>query len=237
MTDYRAIVRHVRWWRGNIHRWSTSYEFTGSGTTPNTAACTTLATNESPLLYDTSTTGKQGGIYEVQFYLASGGTPVASETFFDYTVPTAWTGYNGAGWGATRTATPDPLGEVALGIRWQAGYSSTGKPVFFRKWYHSVPVSNVGGGNPDIGSTVQTSLAAAALTLQTCLAPTYGLSMGNSRRLASTTPVVSPYYENHQMPRGRRRKGVVFGSGSGKVSISPGKYPSVPPEDALEAIL
>lgn len=204
MTDYRAIVKHVRYWRGTIHRWSTSYSLTGNGTTPDVTACQTLLAADDDMCYGGS--GSQiGGTYEASFYRASGGIPVATYTKFDYSVPLDWVVPRGAGW-VSHAALTEPSAETALLVTWPAGYSSTGKPVTFRKWWHMVPVTTAGAGSlPDIPTATITSLVSHAQTLATCLAPTYGLVFGNASRLAGLVPTVDAFYSNHQMPRGRRR--------------------------------
>jgi hypothetical protein len=219
MTDYRAVVDHVGYWRGTIHRWSTSYSFTGSGTAPNTAACSTLLLADDKMCY-TPTTSLNGGTYECRIYAASGGVPIASYTRFDWTIPGDWIAFNGSGWGATHTVANATQMECALLVEWAAGVSSTGKPVNFRKWYHAVKASVAPGeGLGDILTADITTLTTQAEAVATCLAPTYGLVMGNARRLAGTSPVVSSFYVNHQMPKGRKRKLVVLG-GSG-IGLSP----------------
>lgn len=215
MTDYKFAVRHVRFWRGTIQKWSTLYEMTGSGSPPDTTACYTLATHDTSMCYGAG--ANTWGTYQVECYLASGGTPVAVyNSGVDPESPASWTAPAGtvtSGWSSISGLTFEPVAEVALGVRWQAGVSSTGKAVYFRKWYHAVPKSTSSTGAADVSSTNVTSLTSAALSLQTCLAPTYGLSLGNARRLASVNPIVSAFYENHQMPRGRRRPPLVSSTG------------------------
>lgn len=211
MANYRAVVDHVGYWRGTIHKWSTSYEFTGSGTTPNTAACTALATADSNMCYS-SVSGGNGGICEVRFYNSSGGVPIVTETFFDYAVPGDWIKYLSGAY-ASKTVSPEAALETALLVEWPAGLSSTGKPVYFRKWFHAVKqsVNAEGDSSGDMVTADVTSLTTYAETLATCLASGYGLALGNARRLAGTSPQVSIYYSNHQMPKGRRRKTVSSG--------------------------
>jgi hypothetical protein len=221
MADYRAVVRHVRYWRGNVHRWSNSFEFTGSGTTPNAAACNILTSATSEMCY-AATSAAQGGIFETAIYRAGGGVPLATVTYFDDAVPADWIKYTATGWGGDGSSAVDPSAEVAMICTWPAGLSATGKPVTFRKWFHAVPVSSTSNGGVDIASGVVSTLQTAALALQTCLAPTYGLALGNSGRLAATTPVVSGFYGNHQMPKGRRKKSVTVDGTSYKIKSTPG---------------
>lgn len=211
MPDYRAVVRHVGYWRGQIHRWSTSYSFTGSGSPLTTAAAQTLLTADDNMCYGTATAN--GGTYQCEIYLASGGTPVATYTKFAYGTTGSWPGFASLGW-PSRTAVQEPVREAALLVTWPAGFSSTGKPVEFKKWYHAVPDTTLAASTaPDVSPTAVTQLTTFAQTLASCLAPTYGLVLGNSRRLAGFTPTVHPFYSSHQMPKGRRRKPLVTASG------------------------
>jgi hypothetical protein len=212
MADYRGVVRHVRYWRGTIQKWSTVYPYTGSGATLNTAACNVLQAADSALCY--AQTGiKAGGIYQVEWYHASGGVPIVTNNYFDPEVPTAWVAYTSTAWTLNQTRIVDPVAETSLGIRWAAGLSSTGKAVYFRKWLHAVPLAGSGTpGSVDIVASEVTSLTTAAVNIAACMAPTYGLSLGNGRTLAGTA-TVSAFYENHQMPRGRRRPPLVTAGG------------------------
>jgi hypothetical protein len=204
------VVKHVRYWRGAIHKWSTSYQFRGSAAAPSAADCQTLLVNESPLCYQPST-GIWGGAYECVAYAASGGAPLSSYTHFDPDTPSSWIGYSASGW-SSFTRTFESAAEVSLQIEWPAGLSSTGKPVFFRKWLHAVPTSAaVTGGAVDIAAADVTALTAKAVLLTNCLASS-NLLLSTGARYAGT-PVVASYYANHQMPKGRRRKALVTASG------------------------
>lgn len=228
MPNYRAVVDHVGYWRGTVHRWSTSYSFTGSGTAPNSAACDTLLAADSAICY--AGTNVSGGIPEVRFYnTATGGVPVVAKTYFDYAVPADWIKYTSTGW-ATHTNAPESALETALLIEWPAGLSTTGKPVTFRKWYHAVKVSINQGGDSgqDMLTADLTALTGAAASLTGCLVSTYGLTIGNAGRLVTGAAVVSPYYSNHQMPKGRRRTSLSKDGTKYKVKSTPSIIPDEP---------
>jgi hypothetical protein len=204
MAQYRAIVEHVRHWRGGIHRWSTSYLMTGSLTAPlDATACQTLMLADNKMLYQKSS-GVDGSAYKCSIYAASGGVPIASYTAFDWETPASWTPVVGSVWTAAATAC-DAVAETACLVEWPAGLSSTGKPVKFRKWYHQVPPSAAAGGAVDILSAQVTALNTQANAISVCLYSGYGIALGTAGRLPGT-PVTSPFYGNHQMPRGRRKK-------------------------------
>lgn len=216
MSDYRMVVRHVRYWRGAIHKWSTVYPFVGtiaSGDIPTAIAA--MLTLENGVCHNQATT-LGGGVYEIAVYnSATGGVPVAVASYFDPDVPAGWHAYTNAGWTTSYTAIIDAA-EVALQVEWAAGLSSSGKPVHFRKWYHSVPVTSPVPGAVDV-LAVDTASLAAYIHTQLAVIGGLGLLLGRGSRLAATTAVVSSYYGNHQMPRGRRKKALV--SSSGKVSF------------------
>lgn len=211
MTDYRMVARHVRYWRGAVHKWSTVYPFTGTLTSGNyAAAIAALATMEDKVNYMKS--GEvSGGLYEIALYnQASGGVPIAVATYFPWATPGSWVPYGALGWSA-RTYEVNPAAEVAMQVEWPAGLSSSGKPVSFKKWYHSVP--NLQNVPPafDISTTDKTGLT-TALTAGIAAISGLGIQLGHGSRLAATAPVIRQYFGNHQMPRGRRRRPVEVSS-------------------------
>ena len=218
MTDYRVVTRHVGYWRGAPHRWSNVYPMTGSVSSGDYAAVlAAFATLDRGVCYP-SPSGIQGGLWEVQLYdHATGGVPVASASYFDPDTPGAWINYTGDGWDSITVASEKPL-ETALMVEWPAGLSRTGKPVIFRKWYHAVKLSLSSGGGPDVASLDVSSLETFIHDTLATVAP-YGLLMGNSSRLAATTPVVLGYYGNHQMPRGRRKRVTALTSAQGNTIL------------------
>lgn len=228
MTNYRIVVRHVRYWRGLPHKWSTVYPFVGTITSGNYgAAIAAIKTMEQSVCY--ALTGPvEGGIWEIALYnQSSGGVPQDIVTYFDPDTPGSWVAYTGSAWSAASEQLV-PAAEVALGVRWAAGLSSSGKPVFFRKWYHAVPQVATAGATPDVSSANITTLV-AALTTGINAVGGLGAPMGSGGRLAALTPVVSPFYENHQMPRGRRRKALVTAGGkyTGPSIQVPGEAPVI----------
>jgi hypothetical protein len=212
VSSYRMVTRHVRYWRGAVHRWSTVYPFSGSISAGSyAAAIAAMYTMEQDILYD-NTAGGGGGLYEIALYnAASGGVPVAVVDYFPYATPGSWIKYTSTDWGAT-TPGLEANAEAAMVVEWAAGLSHSGKPVTFKKWYHAVPSANVIGSAVQITSTQKTAIQ-TRIQNQMAVISGLGLNLGNSSRLAATTPVVLSYYGNHQMPRGRRRKALVTASG------------------------
>lgn len=203
--SYRGVVRHVRYWRGQVHRWSTVYQFVGTPSSGLTATdAQTLLNADNKMLY--STGPSRGGTYECALYnQSSGGVPIAVYTAFDWTAPSAWAVGSASAW-ATASAIPGDPAEAALLVEWPAGLSSSGKPVRLRKWYHMVPSVAALGGTQDVGTTDFTALTTQANALVGVLA-SKGLVLGSSTgRFAGSAAIVDRYYANHQMQRGRRRR-------------------------------
>lgn len=204
MAIYRAVCRHVRYWRGNPHRWSTVYHFQG---TPSSALASTDAqavlTQDNKMCYGPA---GSGGTYECDIYAqATGGVPLVSYRAFDPAVPAGWPGYLGTGWSSTSGAM-EAAAETALQVEWPAGISSSGKPVLLRKWYHAVPLSqSTNGAGVDITSAIAASLQTQAQAMVSVLSSKGLVLSSGTGRLAGTARVLQ-VYGNHQMPRGRRRK-------------------------------
>lgn len=212
MTDYRIVSRHVRYWRGSVHKWSTVWRFVG--TIPSASygtALTAIHDLEQAVNYPGIST-HQGGLYEVALYnQSSGGVPIDTVTYFDYTNPAGWINYTGSAW-ASPFGVAVGSAEIATVAEWSAGVSTTGKPVRFRKWFHMTPVTTGTSGAADISSADVSSLQ-SAIDAKIAIVGGLGAPMGSGSRLAATTSVVLPHFGAHQMPRGRRRKPLVTASG------------------------
>lgn len=216
MTNYRMVARHVRYWRGVAHKWSTVYPFTGTLASGNyAAAIAALKTLEMGVNY-CGTGTIAGGVYEIALYdQSSGGVPVAVTTYFPAATPGSWVAYTSAGY-ASHAYPVISVAEAALQVEWLAGLSSSGKPVSFKKWFHAVPEIGASPGSPDVLAGDVTTLQ-TLINTQMAVIGGLGILLGSGSRLAATTCTVRNQFGNHQMPRGRRRKALV--SGSGKVSF------------------
>lgn len=210
--SYRGVVRHVRYWRGAVHRWSTVYQFVGTpSTTIDAGACTALLTADDKMCYGNGIAAN-GGTYECSIYnVASGGVPIANVVRFDWETPGAWIAYAATSWGSV-TGTFSNNAEDALLVEWHAGLSSSGKPVSLRKWYHAVPIITAASNAQNVAAANVTSLTTAANALVNVLG-SYGLTLGSSAGRFAGSAFVQPYLANHQMPRGRRRRALVTASG------------------------
>jgi hypothetical protein len=209
--SYRVVVRHVRYWRGVIQRWSTVYQYGGSLTSALTASdAAAFLALDAGMCYGPAPS--DGGAYQCEIYNhATGGVPVVTYNAFAYDAPGTWVAYGTANWPGSGLVF-EGSAETALQVEWPSGFSSTGKPVFQRKWYHSVASSTSTGATPDIGAAIITDLTTQANKFQGALSAR-GLTMQTSTGRFAGTAVVKPFYGNHQMPRGRRRKPLVTASG------------------------
>jgi hypothetical protein len=204
LVTYRAVCRHVRYWRGVVHHWSTVYQFVG---TPSAGITLTDAQQvlaiDNAMLYGTGPNA--GGTYECAIYdQASGGVPLVTYTAFNPAAPASWLVGPGTAW-PTTAAGLEKQAEVALQVTWAAGLSHSGKPVHLRKWYHMVPVASSTGGSADVLPAAVTALQAEAQAMNGVLGGK-GLTLGTSSGRIAGLASVLPFYGNHQMPRGRRRK-------------------------------
>lgn len=228
--SYRATVRHVRYWRGKVKRWSTTWHFEGtpSGPIDSTHAQTVLQRVDA-LCY--SETSQDGGTYECAIYdKAVGGIPVATYTAFDWTNPASWLPYSGGGWasgGAPFLAAP----EAALLISYPAGLSKSGKPVALRKWIHAVKDTNPLGGAHDIGDADVASLGITAHSMIGILGD-IGLTLGSGTGRFAGTPVIYPFYQNHQMVRGKRRISAKAGAAAYRFQVQNSYKIKLPPVEA-----
>jgi hypothetical protein len=205
MSDYEVQARHVRYWRGAIHKWSTAWPFTG---TLSGGGATDVVNNIHALEQEINYQGSGavfGGLYEISMYNKSaGGVPILSVSYFDPDVYSGWIPYSATAW-LDRTLLEDQNAEAALVVHWNAGLSATGKPVRFRKWFHSVPAAVGSPASPQLGPSDVTSLA-AEINHYLSLCAADGVLHGKGSRLAASTCTVETFFGNHQMPRGRRKK-------------------------------
>jgi len=204
---YRAVVKHVRYWRGKIHRWTTVYPFIGTPNRDlNSSDCTTVLTADDALCFPGG--AGNGGTYGCDIYnQATGGTPIASVVRFDWETPASWIGYSGSAWHdpTVYDAGIDAAAETCLDLRWSAGLSKTGKPVFLRKFIHAVPAVGNDGAGTQIQPADVTALVAHANLMKGMLGDE-GLVLGSFTGRFAGTATLSGYLGSHQMPQGRRRK-------------------------------
>lgn len=223
--EYQLVCRHLSWWRGEVHKWSTVWPLvsTAEGVSWTIYLQDQLATVDSQICYF-GPDGGEGHLYQADFYSKDlGGMPILTTTYGSDTVPSDGSLPSGGAYVSSTAIMQTPL-ETCLIVDFSAGLSKSGKPVQFRKYFHAVPQSTATDGAPDISPADRAAVNALAASVNSVIAGS-NLLHGNARRLAGD-PYVSQWYGNHQMPRGRRRKKIVTSS------YAPGDYVVVsPPSD------
>nr|CRY95846.1 hypothetical protein [uncultured prokaryote] len=224
MAGYRYQVVSVGMWRGKIKRWNTTFHTSSSSSAAELRTAVSKVSWPNP----GDTLGAcSGGVASISTYNAAGGAPIAVATYFDWQVPSTWIPFTGTSWVGVDEDTPlDAAGESAVIIQGRRpGLSSTGKPVFMRKYFHAVPSrTSAAFEDPDVASATAISLAAAFNVAY----------FANKAGVYPSTLTALPWYGNHQRVRGRRRSalarsadafagGVVLGTG-----VAPGDAPSQP---------
>jgi hypothetical protein len=211
MAIYRVQCVHVDYWRGTPHRWNNTFHYLVGTGSPDFA---TIITSMRAILQGLGTAQVHGGLAEIKVYSSAGGTPVYSQTYFDWTTPGSWVAYTGTGiWpsGAVQAA-----GEAAALFEINAGMSSSGKPVTLKTWWHAFTASTTPEtGGVDFSPTVQTAAVTQYNKLQSIpgsSGPAFVLVNPAGNTVASTS-TLRPYVVSHQRVRGRRRRALVTASG------------------------
>lgn len=195
MALYRYQVVAVGMWRGKIKRWNTRFYSANLGLEGSFRDIVSKSSYANP---GDAAGACSGGVASVTCYPATGGAPINVATYFDWQTPSTWIPFSSTVWTGTPEDTAiDASGESALVVTGlMANLSSTGKPVYTRRYLHAVPSRTAASFTaPDIDAT---SLAAIEALWTT----------GYLRNPAGIEPesvVVEPYYGNHQRVRGRRR--------------------------------
>lgn len=204
MAAFRFSVRHVGYWRGQVHRWSTNYVFFGTPDSPPSAEdCQTMLLWDDQMCYGGNVS--ESGTYECAVYdLSKKGTHIAIYTRFDWKDPATWINPSGAAW-TTTGVQKDQTMEVALVVEWAGGLGATGKPVYFRKWYHNVPISNPTGAGAQISAADLMSLSAHASGVRGLFGAN-GLLFGSKAGRIAGSPRILNWYGNHQMPKGKKKR-------------------------------
>lgn len=203
-----VVIDHGTNWRGKAHRWSTVYNLSGS--TPNTAdqisMMDALVDIENQILWGGGP--NLAGFLEARFYTGQGGAPTTVIPFGDIDTPSGWTAYSGTGWSTGPAFGEAGAAESCLIVETKLnGLSSTGKPVYLRKYLHAVPAFPAAAiGSQQIPSADITSLNAYVKKWTDGSLTNGVVVIGPSGRQAASAPSVQSALGNHQMPRGRRQK-------------------------------
>lgn len=208
MAVYKFTAVSVGYWRGIAKRWQNSFHYDISS---DAIAVNCLADFKSKILA-LGSSQVAGGLSSIMAYnTETGGVPIGSNIFFDWTTPSSWVVFPTTGpWGVSGVGGP-VASEAAARFRTQAGYGSTGKPVYVGIYWHSFEAGADGAAH-QFSATAVTAASAAYNALQV-------LDDGTGPAAVQVTPgggsiagsgVLLPYVDSHQRTRGRRRKKVVI---------------------------
>lgn len=196
-------------WRGTPHRWSLTANHSGTSFTTSADQILYLKSLFDIFRIFISASDITTYLSGVRYYDGSTATPIYENLFGDQAAATA-AGYGLGGGSVSGTQGEGFTGgettqlcaglECCTILQAPVGLSSTGKPVFLKKFIHCAPASQPGIVD---GPTLSTD------------GPMYAAALGNgtlygSRVLCSATGkqgdwVVAPGWGNHQMPRRKKK--------------------------------
>jgi hypothetical protein len=195
-------------WRGAPHSWVNRYVMSGA----QPAASDALSVIDQILgieghIMPSRAGGLGVGFVQGRAYPAGNGTFYANRDYNVARVPTASTGFVGPTWDSPNISWAPTLETCLLLETKLSTLSSTGKPVYLRKYYRGIMSGTVeddqnGGVNPTDIAGIQ----ALTLPFKTGMGTNNYVVIGNSGEQASTAPTVHPFLVAHQIPRGRRKK-------------------------------
>lgn len=195
-------------WRGNPHTWVNRYVM--SGADPSASDAETVMTDIHDVedqLHANVDAANGIGFVQLRAYGSAGGPPFATVPYNLTKEKASSTGFGGAQWtGHTQGAAPT-LETCQLLETTLSGLSTTGKPVYLRKYYRGVTY----GGTEDysdesIGADDVSGIEALTTIFQTGIGSGSWVVIGTSGKQASAAPVCHPFLVAHQIPRGKKKK-------------------------------
>lgn len=208
------------YWRGVQHYWVNRYVMSGSDPDASDAesVITDLVNIESQLHPNTAVNVGCGYI-EGRAYLSTGGPPFARNEYNASKAVDTATGFGGTTAGGYALTWAPTLETCLLVETPMTGLSSTGKPVFNRKYIRGVTCSSAeDSSGVELPAAMITALNAVVLPWKTGMGASSWVVIGTSGRLASSAPTVHPYLVAHQVPRGKKRKTTTTSSGGSSVA-------------------
>lgn len=208
-------------WRGAVHTWMNRYVMSGVDPTSAQAASTISALkNIENALYPQVTAGTGVGFVKGTAYLSTGGAPLTTQGYNTTLAAATATGFSGPTGGYTSLSFAGQLENCLETRTLLTGLSSTGKPVYLRKYFRGF----YAGTEDSFGAA---PILAADITKATgTIAPWFtGMTTGSytvigvSGRQAAIAPTVQVWLGNHQVPRGKKRKLMVAGLGIASAQI------------------
>lgn len=197
------------YWRGNPHSWVNRYVMSGDDPTATAAqeVIGDLMAIEN-VLHAEVASGLGVGFVQGRAYSKNGGPPLAVVNYNESKAAGTATGFTGGTYDSVTLVQATTL-EQCLETRTPlATLSSSGKPVYLRKFFRGVSMNaeqEVDAPNI-IPAGVITALSAVIQPWKTGLGSNSYVVIGTSGRQASGDPTFVDYFSNHQVPRGRKKK-------------------------------
>lgn len=196
-------------WRGSPHTWVNRYVM--SGAQPSAADALTVIgalKHIEDVVYPELGGGVGVGFVEGRAYPSGNGSSFASVAYNTSLAPATATGFAGPTGGYASLDFSTTL-ESCLVIETKlAGLSSTGKPVFLRKYFRGISDANTESvGNTPIAAGDLAIIKASTVPWQTGVGASNWVVIGNSGAQAQSAPQPLQYVGNRQVPKGRKRTG------------------------------
>lgn len=199
-------VEKQAFWRGNAHTWVNRYIMSGAqpGPTDAYSAADALKVIEDKL-YPTTGSGHGVGFVEARAYGTGKGPAIATVPYNTSLDAASATGFSGDSrittlqFGATL--------ESCLVIETKLqGTSSTGKPIFLRKYIRGVYAGGEDGTATPINSSDLSVMTSNAAPWKTGVGPNSYVVIGSTGAQAQSAPAALPFIGNRQVPKGRKKK-------------------------------
>lgn len=200
-------IRKQAYWRGNQHTWVNRYVM--SGAQPTAADALTVINqihDVETAIFPEVASGGGVGFVDGKAYPSGKGSFFAIVEWNEDLAPGTATGFTGTAYAGSG---PPPANELEVCLLLETpvtGLSSTGKPVYLRKYYR-------GFGNTSDEVTVPGQIPSGILSaielhtsvFQTGMGASNWVVIGNNGEQASGPPVAKPFLYNRQVPKGRKR--------------------------------
>lgn len=216
-------IEKQAFWRGVPHTWVNRYILSGS--TPTVADATSVMNALHGIedkIHAAVPAGNGVGFVQARAYATTPGPPFATVNYnVSLTAGTA-TGFNPSGTGSAGFESAFELETCALVETKLTGLSTTGKPVYLRKFFR-------GCGDSAISYTSATPLPSSIISaVATLTAPwTSGLGgtsyvvIGSKGESAASPPALRPFLAARQVPKGRKLKKVTVTTAQVQAALNP----------------
>jgi hypothetical protein len=201
-------IRKQAFWRGNPHTWVNRYVM--SGAQPSAADAVTVISAIKGIednIYPHVAADAGVGFVDGKAYPSGKGTFFAYVPYNESQAAGSATGFTGSVYGGSPPVWANTL-EVCFMMETPLnGLSSSGKPVYLRKFYRGMAGGDIESDVPGgIGSALITFFEQMVLPFQTGIGANNWVVIGNNGEQASGPPTLKPFMFNRQIPKGRKKK-------------------------------